>query len=418
MTPAVRRPLAVVLDVFSARSAAGQLLRTAGKNRQAGRFLLKSGFQRRSFQTSIARWSESKGKNISYRVAASCSAKGRRINLEKNTHVFDPATQDAIGVVLKNRGGKSQQQQQQQKRPGSGEDAFFASRVGATDTGAVAFGIADGVGGWAEHRVDPAEVSHGLCTYMAEHALDATEESLKPKELLQRGYDAVQADKSITAGGTTASVGVAQPDGSVELANLGDSGSVLLRLAAVHQYSTPQTHAFNTPYQLNVIPQRLRQQAYMFGGTYFEDLPRDAAVSTASLQHGDVLILATDGVFDNLNNQEILKIVTSRMLLTGAWAETSRDGIGASSKLDALTQFGGLGLPSPPSSSISKSAGYNSLQGLLAASIVGEAKLASVDVRRDGPFAKEAQRYHPGHWYRGGKVDDICVVVVVAVENI
>jgi protein phosphatase PTC7 len=218
MAPAVRQPLAI-LDVFSARSAAGQLLRTAGKNRQAGRFLLKGGFQRRSFQTSIVRWSESSssnGRNISYRVAASCSAKGRRINLEKNTHVFDPTTQDAIGVVLKNRGGKAQHQQQ--KRPGSGEDAFFASRVGATDTGAIAFGIADGVGGWAEHKVDPAEVSHGLCTYMAEHALAATEESLKPKELLQRGYDAVQADKSITAGGTTASVGVAQPDGSVELA--------------------------------------------------------------------------------------------------------------------------------------------------------------------------------------------------------
>jgi protein phosphatase PTC7 len=202
--------------------------------------------------------------------------------------------------------------------------------------------------------------------------------------------------------------------------SLGDSGSVLLRLAAVHQYSTPQTHDFNTPYQLNVIPPRLRQQAYMFGGMYFEDLPRDAAVSTASMQHGDVLVLATDGVFDNLNNQEILKIVTSRMLLTGAWAETAGDGIGASSKLDALTQSGGLGLSSSSASSssiVSKSAGYNSLQGLLAASIVGEAKLASVDVRRDGPFAKEAQRYHPGHWYRGGKVDDICVLIVVAVEN-
>ncbi|CRG92124.1 Protein phosphatase 2C homolog 7, mitochondrial [Talaromyces islandicus] len=436
MTPAVR-PLAV-LGVFSARSASLGASGSSESTRQAGRFLLKIGLQRRSFRSSVVSWSSSSNnsnnnkKTLSYRVAASCSAKGRRLNLEKNTHVFDPATQDAIGVVLKNGSrGKSQQQQQQQKRPASGEDAFFASAT--TDTGAIAFGVADGVGGWAEHRVDPAEVSHGLCTYMAEHAL-AAEQPLKPKELLQMGYDAVQADKSIRAGGTTASVGVAQPDGSVELANLGDSGSVLLRLAAVHQYSTPQTHAFNTPYQLNVIPPRLRQQAYMFGGTYFEDLPRDAAVSTASLQHGDVLVLATDGVFDNLNNQEILKIVTSRMLLTGAWAETAGEGIWASSKLDALTQSGGLGLSSSSSSSassssssasssafssasISKSAGYNSLQGLLAASIVGEAKLASVDVRRDGPFAKEAQRYHPGHWYRGGKVDDICVVVVVAVEN-
>jgi protein phosphatase PTC7 len=120
-------------------------------------------------------------------------------------------------VVLKNNGGGKQKQNQQQKRPSSGEDAFFASRLGAADSGAIAFGVADGVGGWAEHKVDPAEVSHGLCTYMAEHAL-AAEQLLKPKELLQMGYDAVQADKSITAGGTTASVGVAQPDGSVELA--------------------------------------------------------------------------------------------------------------------------------------------------------------------------------------------------------
>lgn len=113
---------------------------------------------------------------------------------------------------------------QQQKRPGSGEDAFFASRVGAdTNTGgAIAFGVADGVGGWAEHRVDPAEVSHGLCTYMAEYALAVADRQqqalLKPKELLQKGYNAVLADKSIVAGGTTASVGVAQPDGRVELA--------------------------------------------------------------------------------------------------------------------------------------------------------------------------------------------------------
>lgn len=55
---------------------------------------------------------------------------------------------------------------------------------------------------------------------MAQHAL--TEEvgqlKLRPKELLQKGYNSVVADESITAGGTTASVGVAHTDGSVELA--------------------------------------------------------------------------------------------------------------------------------------------------------------------------------------------------------
>lgn len=88
------------------------------------------------------------------------------------------------------------------------------------DTGAIAFAVADGVGGWAEHKIDPADVSHGLCTYMAQHALtaEASQQKLRPKELLQKGYNSVVADETITAGGTTASVGVAQTDGCVELA--------------------------------------------------------------------------------------------------------------------------------------------------------------------------------------------------------
>ncbi|EED16143.1 conserved hypothetical protein [Talaromyces stipitatus ATCC 10500] len=374
---------------------------------------------------------------ISYRVAGSCSAKGRRFHPEKHTYNFEPTLHDAIGVSLDNI--SEEQGLSRKNRPASGEDAFFASRIGTVDTGAVAFAVADGVGGWAEHKIDPADVSHGLCTYMAQHAL--TEElsrgKLRPKELLQKGYESVVADESITAGGTTASVGVALTDGSVELANLGDSGSVLFRLGAVHQYSAPQTHAFNTPYQLNIIPQRMRDQAHMFGGVYFEDSPRDAAVSTLSMQHGDVLILATDGVFDNLNNQDILKIVTGRMLATGAWTEDPKNAaICPSTKLHALSQAGGLhrfsskSSSSPSSSSSSSSSSsqlppppaphfknHHTLQALIAASIVGEAKLASVDMRRDGPFAKEAQRYYPGHWYRGGKVDDISVLVIIGIEK-
>lgn len=182
----------------------------------------------------------------------------------------------------------------------------------------------------------------------------------------------------------------------------------------------------------------------MFGGVYFEDLPRDAAVSTLSMQHGDVLVLATDGVFDNLTNSDILKIVTTRMLSTGAWAAVSskNTAIRASTHLQELTEPGGLDLVSPPSSpsssssstssssserssssesldapDLSRSKNQQTLQALIAASIAGEAKLASVDMRRDGPFAKEAQRYYPGHWYRGGKVDDISVLVIIAIEN-
>ncbi|KAJ5547061.1 hypothetical protein N7494_004646 [Penicillium frequentans] len=362
---------------------------------------------RKSFHSTPNRRSDPPPR-ISYRVAVSSSGKGRRFHPLKNAYNFDPTVSDAIGVSTGRR-----------SRPDSGEDAFFVSRIGSRREGqsadeaeAVAFAVADGVGGWTESRVDPADFSHGICGYMANTALswDQPADKLRPKQLLQSGYDQVVADPTIKAGGSTASVGVALPDGRVELANLGDSGSVLLRLAAVHHYSTPQTHGFNTPYQLSLIPPKMRAQASIFGGAYLEDFPRDASVTNVQVQHGDVLILATDGVFDNLNNQDILKLVSSRMILTGAWTATADYGVAVSDKLRELTVPGGEGIITSPETTLT-------LQSLLAASIANEAKVASVDFRRDGPFAKEAQRYYPGDYYRGGKVDDICALVLVAIDE-
>lgn len=265
---------------------------------------------------------------------------------------------------------------------------------------------------------------------MAQSALSWTEppSSLRPKNLLQSGYDCIVADPAVKAGGSTASVGIALPDGRVELANLGDSGSVLLRRAAVHTYSTPQTHGFNTPYQLSIIPPRMRAQANIFGGGYLEDFPRDAAVTNLHMQHGDVLMLATDGVFDNLNNQDILKIVSSRMVATGAWTAEPEVGVGISESIGQLTMAGGLAHVLSAAASSGKVSSKETeelktlestvtLQSLLAASISGEAKMASVDFRRDGPFAKEAQRYYPGDHYHGGKVDDITTLILVAVDE-
>lgn len=59
----------------------------------------------------------------------------------------------------------------------------------------------------------------------------------------------------------------------------------------------------------------------------------------------------------------------------------------------------------------------NTLQTLLAVTITGEAKMASLNTKRDGPFAREVKRFYPGEDYHGGKVDDICVVVAIVVEE-
>ncbi|GAP83595.1 putative 5-azacytidine resistance protein azr1 [Rosellinia necatrix] len=334
-------------------------------------------------------------RKFTYHVAASFSAKHKPF--EPLTHVFHFNPYNRI---------QTEKKQPRSKRPASGQDAFFISRVG--DTNAVAFGIADGVGGWEESGVDPADFAHSFCDYMAsaayEHRSNGNGSPLAPRALMQRGYDDVRKDRSIKAGGSTASVAVASEDGKLEVANLGDSGFVHLRLNAVHMYSEPQTHAFNTPYQLSIVPPSMLARAAAFGGARLCDNPKDADITQHTLKHGDIVILASDGLWDNLFNQDILRIASRLMTGIGAW-KMSDGGIRVVDDLRRFTE------PEDPAQRIA------TLQSTLASDITTAAKAASINRRLDGPFAKEVQKYYPQENWHGGKIDDICVVVLVASDN-
>jgi protein phosphatase PTC7 len=333
-------------------------------------------------------------RNFTYHAAASFASKHQR--LDPTTNLFHFSPYHRIQPQIK---------RPKSKRPASGQDAFFIARVG--DTNAVAFGVADGVGGWEESGVDPADFSHGFCDYMAlaayEHKPGASP-PLTARGLMQRGYDDVCNDKSIHAGGSTACVAVASEDGKLEVANLGDSGFVQLRLNAVHNYSEPQTHAFNTPYQLSVVPASMLARAAAFGGAQLCDYPKDADVTTHNLRHGDILIFASDGLWDNVFNQDILRITSRIMTGTGAW-KASDGGIQVVDNLAPFTQ------------AEDSTQRPSTLQGAIALEIATSAKSLSLNRRVDGPFAKEVQKYYPQEDWHGGKVDDICVVVVIVSEG-
>jgi protein phosphatase PTC7 len=348
----------------------------------------------RLFHTSPAAFSS---KKFSYGIAASYTAKDRRYDPAKNVFNFDPDT-----PITERRKDK-------RTRPDSGHDAFFVSRVGKS--GDMALGIADGVGGWTDSGVDPADFSHGFCDHMAYTAWtylpDDKSPVLSARGLMQKGYEAIANDETVKAGGSTACIGIAKEDGSLEVANLGDSGFVQLRLNAVHNHSESQTHAFNTPYQLSIIPQKMKAKNAAFGGEQLQDLPKDATVTKHLLRHGDVLVFATDGVWDNLSSQDILRIVSRLMVGARAW-EPTEEGIRVGERLTFFT------MKAPPPA---ENQSISSLQSFLAAGIAGEAKAASVNTKVDGPFAKEVHKYYPEEDWRGGKVDDICVVVAIVVEE-
>lgn len=355
------------------------------------------------------------GSKFNYSVAASYIAKDKPY--DPATHLFHFSPYHHVGPPKRGKG--------KAERPESGQDAFFVSRVG--DSGAVALGIADGVGGWMNSGVDPADFSHALCDYMAAAAARVGDPKLAPdigapltaRGLLDHGYKAVCHDPAIEAGGSTALVGLLDQDGTLEVANLGDSGFVHLRLNAVHAASTPQTHAFNTPFQLSVVPPVMLLRAAAFGGGQLMDQPRDAKVTRHDLRHGDVLIFASDGLWDNLFNQDILRIVSHAMVGPGAWA-TTEGGVTVAPDLKPFTQpdtepgaESGSGTEATHAPSSRPQRPRATLQSMIASRIVGAAKAASVNKKLDGPFAKEVKRYYPHERWYGGKVDDICVVTVV-----
>ncbi|KAK3310498.1 phosphatase 2C-like domain-containing protein [Chaetomium strumarium] len=334
-----------------------------------------------------------------YNVAASYIAKGRRYDPSTHVYQFNPYNR-----VQPPKAGR-----EKASRAESGQDAFFVSRLGAVP-GEVALGVADGVGGWMDSGVDPADFSHAFCDYMAAAAGSATATATKgdaavpltARQLMQKGYEAVYRDPAIKAGGSTAIVGLLTSKGMLEVANLGDSGFILLRLNGVHAFSEPQTHAFNTPYQLSVVPPSMLLRAAAFGGAQLMDQPRDAEVSRHRLRHGDVLVFASDGLWDNLFNQDVLRIVSRTMVKVGAWATTDR-GVQVAPDLRPYIKSG--------------ENKHATLQSTLATEIVGAAKAASVNTKLDGPFAKEVKKYYPHEVWRGGKEDDICVVVVLVAEE-
>lgn len=144
---------------------------------------------------------------------------------------------------------------------------------------------------------------------------------------------------------------------------------------------------------------------------YSESLPdtaKDADVTSHELKHGDVLVFGTDGLWDNLSPQDVLERVSRIMMESGAWTLPKGQGVQASISLPYLTDEAMVAQQKPEA---------QPLQTTLAVDITAKAKLASVNQKRDGPFAKQVKLLYPAEHYHGGKRDDICVLVVVVVDQ-
>ena len=173
-----------------------------------------------------------------------------------------------------------------------GEDAFFV----AEDVNA--FGVADGVGGWDQYGVDPAEYSRQLASYVGAGLKQRGEGACDTVEVLAESYDRIDVE-----GSSTICFGKII-GGELMVTNLGDSGLRVLRNRGgrlrVEWKTEPQSYVFNMPYQLSSEKEESTK-------------PFEADVSTVRLQSNDIIIAGTDGLWDNLFDEELCAVVEQQL---------------------------------------------------------------------------------------------------------
>ena len=114
---------------------------------------------------------------------------------------------------------------------------------------------------------------------------------------------------------------------NMNVANLGDSGFLVLRYDAILQKcyiveeSKEQQHNFNTPYQLANIPfDKLKRIPI---DQFWNDKPTQSDTYNLTVKAGDIVILATDGLLDNLFTSEILE-ETEKFLKQNQWISPTK----------------------------------------------------------------------------------------------
>lgn len=250
-----------------------------------------------------------------------------------------------------------------------------------------AFAIADGVSEWEEYGIKASNFSRELIKNLHECISEKTIDRDSLEQDICTAYNTVKS-----YGSSTILAGVCE-DSMLHTISLGDSGYMVLRpreyqkgLMIVYR-SSAQQHSFNCPYQLTHLPTEKDYESLINSGyTLLINLLKqrnrsydsivDSVQEIIPLRNGDIIIAATDGFYDNLYDQDIVNI-TERYYTKHS---------------------------------------SGNLANLLPKILVQEALKKSWDKTYKSPFSRNAAKV--GRKYIGGKLDDITVLVLVAVSNL
>jgi protein phosphatase PTC7 len=211
-----------------------------------------------------------------------------------------------------------------------------------------------------------------------------------PEVIMERAFGKVSADGVVKAGSSTFCIAslVNGPDQThyIDVANLGDGGCIVIRNHDIVYRVHEKVHGFNAPLQLSVLPEEYKGRCYA-------DSVQDAVRETFQVKNGDVIIMGTDGLFDNR--------FCSQMAMEAGW-------VGATEKsVYEGIPFAGrvLKFVMGPRQRTQFADPYRVVQRLCQ-----DAYKTSMDKTAETPWS-ESLKYLGVEHAEGGKVDDITVLL-------
>ncbi|CAG9332120.1 unnamed protein product [Blepharisma stoltei] len=172
------------------------------------------------------------------------------------------------------------------------DDAYFANDR--------AMAVADGISGWKQMGVDPSKYAWELMQNVSKSIVSLPDKlKFEPQAVLK---DATKNTKE--TGSSTCTLAIFDPELSkLYTANIGDSGFMIYRKKGEEveliARSQDVIHSFNSPCQLGTDG----------------DSPDIASYEVIEVQDKDLIVMYTDGLTQNMFDDQILRMIKPFMLL-------------------------------------------------------------------------------------------------------
>lgn len=260
-----------------------------------------------------------------------------------------------------------------------GEDSHFVRHS--------SLAVFDGVGGSASINSDPGMYSKNLSYLTSDYLVQF------PHASIASAVTHAVASNSLSGSSTVCAASV----NGQELSgiNIGDSGLIVVRNGQLVFQTTDQMHAFNQPFQVS------RKN--------FGDLHKAQRLSF-KLMCEDVLVLGTDGVWDNMDRSKVADVVRKHRAM---WAQTMPQS-GNHEKMFCFEGHININQVYEQKSRYCNNLTRHRL-AKLALDIASRTCRVAHSTLQSSPYARKARLY--GLSESGGKLDDITIIVAVVTSS-